>query len=81
MNNAPMLELTDLNTTLEIFNLREKYWRDPEGLKKELAKRNDTSKQLAPGMLPCKPILGMDMFSQCKLRHSLKVTTSDVFVS
>lgn len=65
-NNAPMLELTDLDTTLEIFTLREKYWRDPAGLKAELAKRSDSSKQFAPGTLPSKPILGMEMFSQCK---------------
>jgi hypothetical protein len=66
MNNAPMLELTDLDTTLEIFSLREKYWRDPIALKAALAKRSDTSKQMAPGMLPSKPILGMEMFSQCE---------------
>lgn len=65
-NNAPMLELTDLDTTLEIFTLREKYWRDPAGLKAELAKRSDRSKQFAPGTLPAKPIMGMEMFSQCK---------------
>lgn len=75
MNNAPMLELTDLDTTLEIFSLREKYWRDPNGLKKELAKRSDTSKQLAPGMLPSKPILGMEMFSQCEWRLAFKHAT------
>lgn len=66
MNNAPMLELTDLDTTLEIFILRERYWRDDIGLKSELGKRNDTGKQLAPGTLPSKPILGMEMFSQCE---------------
>jgi len=60
------LELTDLDTALEIFSLREKYWRDPAGLKAELAKRSDSSKQFAPGMLPSKPIMGMEMYSQCK---------------
>lgn len=65
MNNADMLELTDLDTTLEIFTLRENYWREPEKLKAELAKRSDRTKQFAPGMLPSKPILGMTMFSQC----------------
>lgn len=69
MNNAPMLELTDLDTTLEIFSLREKYWRDPAGLKAELAKRSDRTKQFAPGMLPSKPILGMEMFSQSAFRY------------
>ena len=65
-NTAPMLELTDLDTTVEIFTLREKYWRDPAGLKAELAKRSDSTKQFAPGMLPSKPIMGMEMFSQCE---------------
>lgn len=78
MNNAPMLELTDLDTTLEIFTLREKYWRDDEGLKKELAKRNDTTKQMAPGMLPCKPILGMEMFTQCRWRREIPVMTEEI---
>jgi len=67
-NNAPMLELTDLDTTLEIFTLREKYWRDPNGLKAELAKRSDRTKQFAPGTLPAKPVMGMDMFSQSAFR-------------
>lgn len=71
MNNAPMLELTDLDTTLEIFTLREKYWRELDKLKAELTKRSDRTKQFAPGLLPSKPILGMDMFSQCKTSSSL----------
>lgn len=66
MNNAPMLELTDLDTTLEIFTLREKYWRDPVALKAALGKRSDSSKQFAPGMLPSAPIMSMDMFTQCE---------------
>ena len=41
-NNAPMLELRDLPTTLEIFKLREKYYDRPaEELKEELEKRPD----------------------------------------
>lgn len=67
-NNAPMLELTDLDTTLEIFTLREKYWREPNQLKLELAKRSDRSKQFAPGTLPAKPVLGMEMFTQSAFR-------------
>ena len=67
MNNAPVLELKDLDTTLEIFSLREKYWRDPLQLKAELAKRSDRTLQFAPGMLPSKPVMGMEMFTQCKL--------------
>jgi len=69
MNNADMLELTDLDTTLEIFTLRERHWREPEKLKAELAKRSDRTKQFAPGMLPSKPILGMTMFSQSAFRY------------
>lgn len=59
-------ELTDLKTCLEIFTLREEYWNDDAGLQKELAKRSDTTKQMAPTMLPNLPVIGMQMFTQCK---------------
>jgi hypothetical protein len=63
-NNAPMVELTDVKTTLEIQRLREKYFDDHTQLKKELSKRSDNSKQLAPGTLPNTYLLGSTMYSQ-----------------
>jgi hypothetical protein len=63
-NNAPMVELTDVKTTLEIQTLREQYFDDPAQLKKELGKRSDSSKQLAPGTLPNTYLLGSTMYSQ-----------------
>lgn len=52
MNNAPILELTDVKTTKEIFELRAKYFEDQEGLERQLKKRSDTKKQMAPFQLP-----------------------------
>jgi hypothetical protein len=65
-NNAPMVELTDVKTTLEIQRLREKYFDNPTQLKLELVKRSDRSKQLAPGTLPNTYLLGSTMYSQGK---------------
>lgn len=66
MNNAPMVELTDIDTTLEIIQLREKYFDSPKTLQLELAKRSDRMKQFAPGMLPNHYIIGDEFFTQCK---------------
>jgi len=68
-NNAPMVELTDVQTTLEIQRLREKYFDDHAQLKKELSKRSDNPKQLAPGTLPNTYLLGSTMYSQGKSHH------------
>lgn len=73
-NNAPMVELTDVQTTLEIQTLREKYFDDHVQLKKELAKRSDSSKQFAPGTLPNTYLLGSTMYSQGQSRHLRKHT-------
>ena len=67
-NNAPMLELTDLPTTLEIFKLREQYYDDQESLTKALKKRSDASKQLAPTQLPNQHFLSYTMYSQSAYR-------------
>jgi hypothetical protein len=65
-NNAPIVELTDIDTTLEIFELREKYFDSPTTLQLELAKRSDRLKQFAPGLLPNTELIGDTMFSQCE---------------
>jgi catalase len=65
-NNAPMVELTDVKTTLEITSIRERNFDDPAQLKKELGKRSDSSKQFAPSQLPNTYLLGNTMYSQCQ---------------
>lgn len=63
-NNAPMVELTDVKTTLEIQQIRERNFDSGMGLTAELMKRSDRSKQFAPGMLPNEYVIGTTMFSQ-----------------
>lgn len=66
-NNAPIVELTDVTTTLAIFELRTRYFDSPTQLQLELAKRSDRLKQFAPGMLPNTHVVGDTMFTQCTL--------------
>jgi hypothetical protein len=47
-----MIELTDIDTCLDIMKLREKHFDDPVTLQVKIALRTDASKQTAPGMLP-----------------------------
>ncbi|MCJ1270170.1 hypothetical protein MMC22_010066 [Lobaria immixta] len=67
-NNAPMLELNDIDTTLEIMRLRERYFDDPAGLSRQLLLRTDLVKQNAPAMLPNTNIISHTMFSQSAFR-------------
>ena len=67
-NNAPMLELTDLNTTLDIMQTREKHFDSPTKLTAATLARTDAMKQAAPGMLPNTHIIGMPMFTQSAFR-------------
>jgi hypothetical protein len=50
-NNAPMIELTDIDTCLEIMELREKYFDSPTKLAAATKLRTDAIKQSAPGMI------------------------------
>ena len=68
-NNAPLLELTDLPTTLEIFTLREKYFDDPDKLSEEVGKRKDKDLQFAPAQLPNQHFLSYTMYSQSAYRY------------
>ena len=68
-NNAPLLELTDLPTTVEIFTLREKYFDDPNSLKSALEKRDDKDLQFAPAGLPNQHFLSYTMYSQSAYRY------------
>jgi hypothetical protein len=51
-NNAPSIELTDVETCLEIMRLREKHFHNPEELIEATKKREDAEKQMGPCMSP-----------------------------
>ena len=63
-NNAPILELRDLPTTVQIFRIRERHFREPEKIKPEIEKRDDKDLQMAPMQLPNQHFLSYEMFSQ-----------------
>lgn len=68
-NNAPMLELTDIDTTLDIMQLREKHFDSSNAaLLAATAARTDALKQTAPAMLPNTHIIAMSMFTQSAFR-------------
>ena len=67
-NNAPMIELTDIDTCLEIMQLREKYFDNPTGLSLAMKTRLDAIKQHAPGLLPNTNIISHSMFTQFAFR-------------
>lgn len=75
-NNSPSVELTDIPTTLEIFDLRTKYFDDQTRLKVELAKRSDRVKQFAPGMLPNEYVIAATMYTQCECYLPLAASCS-----
>lgn len=67
-NNAPMIELTDIDTCLEIMQLRERYFDNPNGLAMALKLRTDIIKQHAPGMLPNTNLISHSMYTQSAFR-------------
>ena len=67
-NNAPMIELTDIDTCLEIMQLREKYFDSPNKLAMALKLRTDAIKQHAPGMLPNTNMISHSMYTQSAFR-------------
>lgn len=67
-NNAPVLELRDAKTTVEIFKIREAHFRDPEQIAPEIKKRNDANLQMAPTQLPNQHFLSYKMYSQSAYR-------------
>lgn len=68
-NNAPLLELKDLPTTVDIFTIRERYFHDPEAMKEVVGKRSDADLQLAPFKLPNQHFLSYTMYSQAAYRY------------
>lgn len=67
-NNAPSIELTDVDTTLDIMSLREKYFDDPAALGRHLKMRTDLVKQHAPYMLPNTNMISHAMYTQSAFR-------------
>lgn len=67
-NNAPLLELRDVKTTVEIFTIRERHFREPEKITPELEKRSDKNLQKAPSQLPNQHFLSYTMYSQAAYR-------------
>jgi hypothetical protein len=67
-NNTPILELTDLPTTVEIFQIRERSFRTPEKSSEEVERRDDAELQMAPTQLPNHHFLGYTMYSQSAYR-------------
>jgi hypothetical protein len=67
-NNAPILELRDAKTTVEIFTIREAHFRNPEAIAPEIKKRKDADLQMAPTQLPNQHFLSYKMYSQSAYR-------------
>jgi hypothetical protein len=67
-NNAPILELKDMPTTVEIFRIRERHFREPEKIAEEVQKRDDKELQMAPSQLPNQHFLSYTMYSQAAYR-------------
>lgn len=67
-NNAPVLELRDVGTALEIFTIRERNFDHKDRIEAELKKRDDTELQMAPMQLPNNHMLGYTMYSQSAYR-------------
>lgn len=68
-NNAPLIELRDLPTCLEIVQLREKHFDDGHGLEAALKQRDDSDLQFAPQGLPNQHFLSYTMYSQSAFRY------------
>ncbi|KAK5957120.1 hypothetical protein OHC33_001489 [Knufia fluminis] len=65
-NNAPILELRDLPTTLQIFTIRERHFRNPDEIASDpyMQERDDLELQQAPMQLPNRHFLSYVMYSQ-----------------
>jgi len=67
-NNSPSIELTNIDTALDIMSLREKYFDDPTTLGLKLKLRTDALKQHAPYMLPNTNIISHSLYTQSAFR-------------
>ncbi|KAJ9615438.1 hypothetical protein H2200_001513 [Cladophialophora chaetospira] len=78
-NNAPVLELTNLPTAVQIFKVRERNFRTPEKIEQEVKKRDDAELQMAPTQLPNHHFLAYTMYSQSAYRWGLYVVKYALF--
>lgn len=67
-NNAPVLELRDVKTCVEVFTIREAHFREPEKIAPKMKKRRDAQLQMAPTQLPNQHFLSYTMYSQSVYR-------------
>ncbi|KAJ4300790.1 hypothetical protein N0V90_002878 [Kalmusia sp. IMI 367209] len=67
-NNAPSIELTDIDTCLDVMEMREKYFDSPTKLAAATRLRTDGLKQVAPFMLPNTNMLNMSFYTQSAFR-------------
>lgn len=78
-NNAPIIELRDLPTCLEIISLREQHFSDGRGLEEALKQRPDSDLQFAPAALPNRHFLSYTMYSQSAFRWGPHVAKYALF--
>lgn len=67
-NNAPAIELKDIDTTLEIMSLREQHFDNPTMLGLKLKMRTDALLQHAPYLLPNTNIISHSLYTQSAYR-------------
>ncbi len=63
-----MIELTDMDTCLDIMRLREQHFDSPTALAVALKLRKDAMKQHAPGLLPNTNMVSHAMYTQSAFR-------------
>lgn len=78
-NNAPVLELTDLPTCLEIIRMRVEHFDDGDGLKAAMEKREDKDLQFAPFGLPNQHFMSYTMYSQSAYRFGKYIVKYALF--
>ncbi|EMC92225.1 hypothetical protein BAUCODRAFT_38244 [Baudoinia panamericana UAMH 10762] len=78
-NNAPLLELTDLPTCVEIFDIRNRHFDDKNGRESEIGKRQDKDLQFAPAGLPNQHFMSYTMYSQSAYRYGENVAKYVMF--
>ncbi|KAL1602719.1 hypothetical protein SLS60_006140 [Paraconiothyrium brasiliense] len=68
-NNAPSIELTDIDTCLDVMQMREKYFDSPTKLAAATRLRIDGLKQVAPFQLPNTNMISHSFYTQSAFRY------------
>jgi hypothetical protein len=68
-NNAPSIELTDVDTCLDVMQMREKYFDSPTKLAAATRLRIDGLKQAAPFQLPNTNVISHSFYTQSAFRY------------